>query len=499
MNIKVVTLSIIALAALAQTRAPVHGQRYARLAIRNAIIVDGNGTPASGPKDILIENNRIVAVVPVDPVALDRNNARRTPADAEIDASGKYVLPGLIDAHAHIQDERGGIPQPVDYELKIWLSCGITTVRDVGSDTTKALALRARSAAGEVAAPRILVYPMFNMEQPVPTNAEEARARIREFKQKGADGVKFLGVYRDVMEAAEDEAHKLALPVAHHVGVEETNAWDDIRFGTRSIEHWYGIPDAAIADGVQNFPPAYNYNNETDRFRYAGHLWREADPKRLQDVLKGMVDAHVAWVPTLDIYEASRDLQRAQNQPWFAEWLHPTLEQYFRPNPKNHGSYFLGWTSNDEVFWKENYRIWMAALRDFERMGGTIGAGDDAGFIYQIYGFGLLRELELHEEAGFQPIKVVEHATGNNAKILGMEGKIGGLRPGYLADLIVVNGNPLENMKVLYPTQIAGIKDGQEIKTGGIEWTIKDGYVYSVPRLAAEVKAMVAAAKRPKP
>jgi imidazolonepropionase-like amidohydrolase len=486
----------VCLSVQAQTKAPEHGHRYARLAIRNAMVIDGNGTPASGPYDVLIENNRIVAVVPLDPVAVQSGHTRRMPADAEIDATGKYVLPGLIDAHVHVQDERGGIPQPLDYELKIWLACGITTVRDVGSDTKKTLVLRAKSAAGEVAAPRIFVYPMFNAEQPEPTNAEEARARIREFKAEGADGVKFLGVYRDVMEAAEDEAHKLNLPVAHHVGVEETNAWDDIRFGTRSIEHWYGIPDAALPDGVQNFPPNFNYNNETDRFRYAGRLWREADQKKLQEVLKAMVDAHVAWVPTMDIYEASRDLQRAQNQPWFAEWLHPTLAEYFRPNPKNHGSYFLGWTSNDEVFWKENYRIWMAALRDFERLGGTIGAGDDAGFIYQIYGFGLLRELELHEEAGFNPIKVIEHVTGNNAKILGMEGKIGGVRAGYLADLIVVNGNPLENMKVLYPTGISGVKDGKEIHTGGVEWTIKDGYVYSVPTLSSEVKQMVADAKK---
>ena len=94
----------------------------------------------------------------------------------------------------------------------------------------------------------------------------------------------------------------------------------------------------------------------------------------------------------------------------------------------------------------------MGAVRDeFERMGGLVGAGDDAGFIYQIYGFGLLRELELHQEAGFNTIKVIQHATGNNAKILGMEGKLGGVRAGYLADLIVVNGNPLENLKVLYP------------------------------------------------
>ncbi len=77
-----------------------------------------------------------------------------------IDATGKYVLPGLINAHAHLQEERGGKPQPFDYELKIWLACGITTVRDVGSDT-KALELRRQSAEGEIAAPRIFVYPMF--------------------------------------------------------------------------------------------------------------------------------------------------------------------------------------------------------------------------------------------------------------------------------------------------------------------------------------------------
>lgn len=481
----------LSVTALAQT-APVTGQRYPRLAIRNAMLVDGNGTPASGPYDILLENDRIAAVVPLDPVAVNRG-ARRLPADAEIEARGKYVLPGLIDAHAHIQDERDGIPQPLEYEFKIWLACGITSVRDVGSDFPKTLNLRARGASGEIVAPRIFVYPMFGRaggnNSFNPNNADEARANVRQVKQMGADGIKLIQVRRDVMEAIEEEAHKLNLPIAHHVGVEETTAWDDIRLGTRSIEHWYGIPDAALPDGVQNFPPNYNYNDESDRFRYAGRLWREADPNKLQEVLAAMVKANVAWVPTLDIYEASRDLQRAQNQPWFRQYLHPALEAYFRPNPRNHGSYFLNWTSNDEAFWKENYRIWMVAVRDFERLGGLVGAGDDAGFIYQLYGFGLIRELELHEEAGFHPIKVVQHATGNNARILGMEGQLGGVRAGYLADLIVVNGNPLDDIKVLYPPT-EGATQG-----AGIEWTIKDGIPYHAPTLAADVRDIVKRAR----
>lgn len=494
-SIAILILSLITSVAFAQTRQKVEsGKRYPRLVIRSAMVVDGNGTPASGPKDIVIEGNRIAEVVPLDPVALKEGRARRPEGDAEIDATGKYVLPGLINAHGHVQDERGGVPMSVDYCLKLWLACGITTVRDVGSDMKKTLALREKSARGEVAAPRIFVYALF-AQRPVPRNAEAARARVRELKEAGVDGIKILGTDRDILGAMLDEAHKVGLRVAHHVGVEETNAWDDIKFGTTSIEHWYGIPDAAIPSGRQNFPSAYNYNNEVDRFRYAGRLWREADWNRLMKVLDGMVESGVAWDPTMDIYEASRDLQRAQTQPWFADLLHPVLEDYFRPDPSHHGSYFIGWSSTDEVFWKENYRIWMAALREFEQRGGLIGAGEDAGFIYQMYGFGLIRELELHQEAGFHPLKVIQHATGNNARILGQEENLGRVRAGFAADLIVVNGNPLENFKALYPTGIEEIRDGKAVKTGGVEWTIKDGIPYHGPTLLNEVKQMVAKAR----
>jgi hypothetical protein len=489
--------SLIAVLSLAaQTPpAPTSGKRVRRLLIHNAIVIDGNGTPASGPKDIVVENNMIADVLPLDAVAMSRGGSRAGGNfDAVIDATGKYVLPGLINAHAHLQEERGGKPQPIEYELNIWLACGITGIRDVGSDTKRALELRKQSAEGEIAAPRMFIYPMFGRVN----STAQARERVRSLKQQGADGIKILGIDRDLMGAMEDEAHKLGLRIAHHAGVEETNAWDDIKFGTTSIEHWYGIPDAAIEHGVQNFPSSYNYNNETDRFRYAGHLFREADSKKLGEVLDGMVKANVAWDPTMDIYEASRDLQRAQTQPWFADYLHPTLEEYFRPNVANHGSYFIGWSSTDEAFWKENYRLWMAALRDFDRRGGLIGMGDDAGFIYQMYGFGLIRGMELHQEAGFHPIKIIQQATGNNARILGQEERLGRVRAGFLADLIVVNGNPLENLKVLYPTGTDEIRNGKLVHTGGVEWTIKDGIPYHAPTLMARVKQIVADARKGK-
>ena len=486
---------ILLAAGSAEAQSPISGKRAESLVIRNAIIVDGSGTPAIGPADIVIRGNRIAQIAWLDPVSVANGSAKRPAAATEIDAAGKYVLPGLINGHAHVQDERGGIPQPLDYELKIWLASGITSVREVGANNTQSLIdLRGRSDRGEAASPRIFVYARFS-NPPSPETPDAARQRVRDLKKLGADGIKLLLADRDVMTAMLDEAHKAGLRVAHHAGVKETNAWDDVRLGSTSIEHWYGIPDAAIKDGVQGFPPSYNYNNEVDRFRYAGHLWREADHDRLMMVLDSMAARRVAWMPTLDIYEASRDLQRAQNQPWFKDYLHPTLEEYFKPNPDNHGSYFLGWTSTDETFWKENYRIWMNALREFERRGGVIGAGDDAGFIYQLYGFGLIRELELHQEAGFNPIKVIQHATSNNAKILGRESDLGRVKVGYLADLIVVDGNPLENLKVLYPTGVDQIVNGKQVHSGGVQWTIKDGIPYNAPALLADVKEIVRQAR----
>ena len=496
-------LAAVALPTLlgAQTQGVQHGVRPQRLVIRNATVVDGNGTPARGPFDIVLEGNRIAALVPLDAVALRRGGeVRRPEGDTQIDATGKVVLPGLINAHAHLQSNRSGRSLGgYDYVLKLWLANGITTVREVGPESdTGIVRLRNESAQGRIVAPRLFAYPMFN-QRPAPRNAAEARARIQHFKEIGADGVKFTGVDRDILEAALDEAHKLSLRTAHHVGVEETNAWDDIRMGTTSIEHWYGVPDAAILDLRQHFPSDYNYNDETDRFRWAGRLWREADPARLDSVLDGMVRANVAWVPTMDIYEASRDLQRAQTQPWFRDYLHPSLEWYFRPDPANHGSYFIGWSSTDEAYWKENYRIWMAALRDFERKGGVIGCGDDAGFIYQMYGFGLIREMELHAEAGFHPLKIIEHCTGNGARILGEETRLGRVRAGWLADLIVVDGNPLEDLKVLYAGGTTAIRDGQETRTSGVEWVIKDGIPYDGPRLLREVRAIVDSARAAPP
>jgi len=469
----------------AQTHAPQHGKRVDQLVITNAMMIDGVGTPAEGPVDIVIKQNRIASV------NRPRRNADYLKNAVVIDGTDKYVLPGFINMHGHLQDERAGKPQPFEYQQKLWLGCGITTIRDVGSDPEKALAQKQKSAANEIVAPRIWLY----MWASGAGTEAEIRSRIRDLKAKGADGLKCHQLDREAFTIVADEARKLGLKIAHHVGVEDANAWDDAALGTATIEHWYGVPDAAL-DGVQHFPADFNYSNELHRFRYAGRLWREANPDKLQKVLQKLVESNVAWDPTLCIYEASRDLQRAVTQPWFKEYLHPSLEAFFTPNPEFHGSFFFGWTHTDEVYWKENYRIWMNAVRDFARLGGVVTTGEDAGFIYQMYGFGYLRELELHEEVSFQPLEVIQHATTNGAKILGKSTELGRIKSGYLADLVVVNGNPLADLHILFPNGIDPNLDHQRANgKGGIEWTIKDGIPYHAPTLFSEVKEIVRAAR----
>jgi imidazolonepropionase-like amidohydrolase len=489
----------------------IHGRQPRRLIIRNAMVIYGNAKPAYGPVDITVDRGLITSIGSAGDVAASALSNDST--TVTIDASGKYVMPGIVNAHMHWHEERQpDIPQPIQYERNLYLAAGVTTVREVGGDFEKSKRWQAESNAHTIISPRILVYPFVSKGR---TGAPaEIRAWIRDIKQRGADGLKIIGADRDQLEAILDEAHQLGLRTAAHIAVEETTAKDYAELGVNSIEHFYGVADAALP-GVQNFPPEMNYANEIHRFGRAGELYAQADPEKLSKVLDLMVEKKVAWDPTFSIYEASRDLLRAQNQPWFRDYLHPSMEVFFRGSVDNHGSYFFGWTSSQEAKWRKQYRLWMDAVRTFANKGGLVTTGDDAGYIYSLYGFGIARELELQEEAGFHPLEVIEHATWNGAKLLGLDDRLGKIREGFIADLVVVNGNPLENLKLLNPygtdvmllngrqaSGYAAIGVGDKVQNvhgGGIEWTIKDGIPYHVPTLMREVKEMVTRARAGRP
>ncbi len=464
-----------------------HNQKHDELLVTNAMIVVGVGTPAEGPYDIHIKGGRIHAL---SAAAEDANV--RTLGLVQLDAKGSYVLPGFINMHAHTMYTRAGIDMPQPYQHYLWLASGITTIRDLGSDTKVTLKEKELSEKGEIIAPRMFVYPGIWGNH----HEKDLEKKITDYHKQGVDGLKFGMMDKQTFHQASKIAAKYDLKIANHVGVEDMTAWDNIEARTTTIEHWYGVPDAAL-NGVQSFPPEMNYSNELHRFRYAGRLWREADQEKLQRVLQGMVDAGVAWDPTLVIYEASRDLQRATSSPWFKDYLHPGLEKFFRPSADSHGSFFWGWTSTDEVYWKNNYQIWFKALRDFEDKGGIITTGEDGGYIYQLYGFGYLRELMLHQEAGFHPLEVIKHATVNSAKVLGQQDMLGQIRIGYTADLVIVNGNPLADLNVLFPRNIKPLTGDES--TGGIIWTIKGGTPYHAPTMLKAVREMVQESRKDNP
>lgn len=479
-----------------------HGRQPRRLIIRNAMVIYGSARPPYGPADIVVEDGLISYI---------GSAGSRTggAGEAVIDATGKYVMPGIVDTHMHWHEERQpGVPQPIQYERNLYLAAGVTTAREVGGDFDKSKQWQRESNAHSIIAPRILVYPVVSRGRT--GSPTEIRSWIRDVSQRGADGLKIIAMDRDQVVAILDEARKLGLRTTTHIGLEETTARDYIENGVSSIEHFYGIAEAAMG-GAPRYPPEMNYNNEIQRFGEAGALFAQADRAKLSEVVDSMIEHHVGWSPTLSIYEASRDLVRAQNLPWFKDYLHPSLEAFFKPSLDNHGSYFLGWTSTQEARWKQQYRIWMDVLHEFGAKGGLITTGDDAGYIYSMYGFGIARELELQQEAGFQPLEVLEHATWNGARMIGMDGRIGKVREGFNADLLVVNGNPLDDLKLLNPygtdvmlvngrqasnyTQVGPNDRVQVVHGGGIEWTIKDGIPYHVPTLMREVKEMVSKAR----
>jgi len=274
------------------------------------------------------------------------------------------------------------------------------------------------------------------------------------------------------------------------------------RAGLTSMEHWYGLPEALFTDRtVQDYPVDYNYQNEQDRFGEAGRLWQQAakpGSDKWKEVMDELLALDFTINPTFNIYDANRDVMRARNADWHEEYTLPSLWQFFQPSRISHGSYWHKWGTEQEVDWKINYQLWMAFITEYKNRGGRVTAGSDSGYIYQTYGFGYIRELELLREAGFHPLEVIRSATLYGAEALGMENEIGTIEPGKLADLVIVGENPLADLKVLYGTGATRLDDDGEVTTTkGILYTIKDGIVYDAVKLREAVKEMVREAKRP--
>ena len=476
---------------------------WSQLIIRGVTLINGNGAPPIGPVDIVVEKNRIVQISNVGNAGLPINEQRRPKlkdGGKELECDGMYLLPGFIDMHGHI----GGTAQgtPAEYVFKLWMAHGITTIRDpsCGNGLDWVLEEKKLSAENKITAPRLYAYTAFGQgaKQPIST-PEQAIEWVKENAKRGADGIKFFGAAPQIMDAAIRENKKLGLrSTCHHaqMSVAQWNVLNSAKAGMTSMEHWYGLPEAMFEkQTLQNYPLNYNYSNEQHRFEEAGRLWKQAAApysEKWNEVMNELLKLDFTLDPTFNIYEASRDLHRARRLEWHEDYTLPSLWKFYEPSRESHGSYWFNWGTEQEIAWKENYRLWMTFVNEYKNRGGRVTTGSDNGFIYQTYGFGLIREMELLREAGFHPLEVIRSATLNGAQALGAEKDLGSIEIGKLADMVIVEVNPLENLQVLYGTGAIRVNDDNKVvRVGGVKYTIKDGIVYDAKKLLADVKKIV--------
>ncbi|HEY5689908.1 MAG TPA: amidohydrolase [Cyclobacteriaceae bacterium] len=483
---------------------------FDRLIIRGVTLIDGTGGPPNGPVDIVVEKNKIVDIqtvgVPYIAINQDKRPKLGKGNTKEIDATGKYLMPGIIDLHVHTGGE-GKAPE-AEYTYKLWMANGITTVRGVPAGPLEwSLNERERSAANKMVAPRIISFhrpgsgeEWKNRKILTPADAKEW---VQYANKKGVDGLK-LGSYRpEIMKALLDEANSLGMGSTAHLGqsgVAQMNALDAARFGLTGMTHFYGLFESMYEHhDVQPWPVDMNYNDEQHRFGQVARQWDMVKPggEKWNALMDEFLKLDYFINPTMTIYSAGRDVMRARNADWHAKYTLPTQWDFFEPSRTSHGAYWFDWTTADEVAWKKFYQVWMQFLNEYKNKGGKVTVGSDSGFIYQLYGFGTVLELEMLQEAGFHPLEVIRAATMHSAEEIFYPKKkpieFGVIREGLLADMIIVGENPLHNLKVLYGTGAIKLNDqiGKPERVGGVEYTIKDGIVYDAKALLKDVEEMV--------
>jgi len=498
---------------------------FKTLTIRGVMLIDGTGAPPAGPMNITVEGNRITRIQSAGtPGVPGRQGGPSTgsgqgagaaiggrgqaPAAADtyvLEAQGMYLMPGFVDMHVHA----GGAPKnaEAEYAYKLWLAHGVTTVRGVSLGSNSfSVSEKARSEKNEIVAPRIVNYqrPGSGWSGGAVNTPEKAREWVRWAKANGIDGLKVGAEEPSIMAALMDEARKNNMGSTAHLqqgGVAQMNAIKAARLGLQSVTHFYGHFESLLKDFVvQPWPVDMNANDEQWRFGQVARLWskiHEPGGPEWKAYLAEHLKLGTVFDPTLTIYAAGRDVMRFRRAEWHDQYTLPSLMDYYAPSRTNHGAYWYDWTTEDEIEWRNFYQVWFRLMNDYKKMGGRVTTGSDAGFIYQTYGFGYINELEMLQEAGFHPLEVIQAATMNGALTLaeaaGTPIDRGVVKVGMLADMVLLDQNPLQNFKVLYGTGAVRLNDttGVAERVGGIKYTVKDGIVYDAKKLLEDVAAMV--------
>ena len=396
-----------------------------------ATVIDGRGGPPKPNMAVVVRRGKIEAMGPAGSMPLPKQLP-------QVNVAGRWILPGLIDAHAHL----------ARWSLPYYLAWGVTTVRDMHETLDSALALRNAVRSGRITGPRI--YTAGAMIDGLPTtypdaiganDANDARKGVDRLVSAGTDFIKvYTRVDRPLLAAIINEANTFKLPVAAHLGL--TDAVTAAHLGVRSIEHLSGVPEAAVSDQSSLF--AAHYRGFFPGFTASERHWATLDSTALARVAGELAESHVFLVPTLVLHETFGKLNDtlALQDPALGTvppeqrraWDVPAMIQR------------AGWSDADFRAFQRARPAQDRFVREFVAAGGRIATGTDAANQLLVPGEAEHRELALLVAAGLSPSTALAAATRNAAALLGVD-SIGVLAPGNAADLIVLTQDPLQDIR----------------------------------------------------
>ncbi|MFN2533115.1 MAG: amidohydrolase family protein [Pyrinomonadaceae bacterium] len=420
------------------------------IVLAGGTLIDGRGGQPQADSAIVIRGQRIAEV--------RSNNGFDYGESAKvIDIAGKYILPGLIDIHVHYSDWMG----------QLFLSHGVTTVKDLGNDIDWISGLSNDIDRGKIHGPRIL-YVGNGLDAPPPdrnthvgvTDGVTARRAVELLHSKGASAIKVREKMRpELLAVVAEESHKLGIPVTGHL--KRTDAREAALAGIDGIEHLSGFVQA-ITNAARE-----RQSDQDDRQVLISDLkaFSLIESSAAEELINLLVRRNVAVVPTMPIWWRMATPHRDDFAVEDANYAEDRALAYIPENIRGlwASSTFYDVEDGGEL---KQVQIGFARMQSVvlthHQSGGEVLAGSDTFF--SIPGLSLHRELMLLRDAGISPLEVVSIATLNNAKFLGKESELGTITTGKLADIVVVDDNPLDDIRNIKSVALV-MKDGQIVDT----------------------------------
>ncbi len=404
------------MAALANSSKGISHSTAEILALVGGVLIDGTGGPSVPDAAVVVRQGRVIAVGPRDKIKIPEGAT-------VIDTRGKAILPGLWDMHAHFEQVEWG---------PVYLAAGVTTARDCGNELEFITAVRDGIANGRSLGPHLLLAGLVDGSSPTTLGVqrvdtpEQARTWTDRYHAAGFQQMKIYGsVKLEEVKAVAKEAHRLGMTVTGHIP-DGLNAYQAVEAGLDQINHTY------VSDIMHAPLPA----DATDIDRSRAEAEIDLNSPTAQKAISFLKTRGTVIDPTLAIFELSNATTArppASFEPGIAKIPSELAAQLTDVG-----------TPSEASEWDAK-----AQAKDLEIVGALHRAGVPivAGTDQAVPGHSLHREMELYVKAGFTPLEAIQAATIVPARAMGMEKEVGTIEAGKRADLIIVDGNPLEDIR----------------------------------------------------